>query len=260
MKRLKTVIGDHVIRISTPSERIREWLSASFRLESGEEADLAASDADLDVGIIDGYGRPFHNYELEESGADESYYRWERGDYRISATRDYRFARVMVHDDFSLKHALLHLYSGLITHRQWGVLMNSCSLVEDQFAYIFAARSQSDYTCLLEREGTDRLLSDKATLIKVGSPSILVYDSPFRSRYASRNTGLACRLAAITVLQESQRELKAPMRRADALLHLLDRLYYWPNDPGELRKLLRMCRRLAESVTVYQHFTRKVRA
>ncbi|TDG00291.1 hypothetical protein [Paenibacillus piri] len=252
MWELKIQIAEHVLGIRTASAMAKEFVWLKYGVLRLEEDD--AAEPDLTVRIEDGYGVPFAGYDVDVVSTGESVI-YTRADYRLEADPDYKHAIVKVYDDFALKHAMVNLYSAFITRRGWGLLMHSSCLMERDKAYLFAGHSGAGKSTVAILSRPRPVLSDEATIVKLGSDGATIFNSPFRSD--SEMTALAgpYPLAAIQILHQALSNKRSPLGKTESVLQLMQRVFFWAHDPEETKKVFKLCMGLVERVPVYDlHF------
>lgn len=251
MYSLSTVIGTHLLHIATDSERVHKWLLDAFHLS---EMWYPGDRVDLMIRIEEGYGEAFRDHYVRIR-KDDQHICYERNDYMIAVNREFTQARIWIYDNFALKHALLNAYSGFITYHEWGIFLQSSCVVEREKAYIFAGASGSGKSTVAKVSEPRTILSDEATLLHISDGGEMwVYDSPFRSRLKSRNPLFRFRPAGIFLLYRSNEVKKRILQKADAMLHMMDHLFHWPYDEGEVQKALQLCKQVVDNVEVSQLF------
>lgn len=245
-------IADHHVLFRTDSEMACQYIEEKYgpaRLSNEQ-----VITPDLVMEIHDGYGRPFVDYDVQVIKEAELIV-YIRTDYRIEMDTGYRSARIFVHDDFALKHAVVNVYSAFITYLEWGLLIHSSCILERDGAYLFAGRSGAGKSTVARLSMPRTILSDEATIVKVGEAGISTFISPFRSDTDMPNGEECYPLVAIQLLFQSLDNRRVPTRKMEALNQLANRIFYWAHDPQETRKVLRMCKEIVYQVPVYDlHF------
>ncbi|UUZ80820.1 hypothetical protein LJK88_39445 [Paenibacillus sp. P26] len=252
--RFITRIAEHTLVLTTESEFVKEFICQKYGARPLD--DSLKPEADLVVFIQEGYGAPFENYDVEVTATDESIV-YKRTDYLIEADKEYRTARLEVHDDFALKHAMVNLYSAYITQRQWGLLIHSSCLLERNQAYLFAGHSGAGKSTVVQLSQPRPILSDEATIVKITEEEVVIYNSPFRSDTDLPDIPGTYPLTAIQILRQSPDNRRLRMGGMEGIQQVLKRVFYWAHDPEETKKVFRMCRLLAEKVPVYELFFQK---
>ncbi|MFT9597380.1 hypothetical protein [Mesobacillus sp.] len=211
---------------------------------------------DMNVDIFDGFGTSFTDYHVKVQ-KDSSKITFKRSDYLIESTPDYTSATIHVHDELALKHALMNLYSSYIVYHNWGLLIHSSCAIENGKAQIFAGQSGAGKSTAARLSEPRALLSDEATIVKISENGITVFDSPFRSELPSTGYQQPRSLAGIQLLHQAESNRIEKMRKPDALLSLMDKVFYWSHDPVETQRIMGLLRTLVVKVPVYELYFRK---
>ena len=206
--------------------------------------------------IIANYGLPFYDYNVAIKKDGSKVY-FQRCDYLIESTPDYTSATIHVHDELALKHALMNLYSSYIVYHNWGLLIHSSCAIENGKAHIFAGHSGAGKSTAARLSEPRDLLSDEATIVKITEDEITVFDSPFRSELQSTGYQQSRPLGGIQLLHQAETNKLEKMRKPDALLSLMDKVFYWSHDPAETQRIMGLLRTLVEKVPVYELHFRK---
>lgn len=246
MNELYTTIGDHIIKFPNPTKYLIEMLNN----------DLPAEQAipDLSITIQEGYGKSFTDYVVNIKKSDNKI-SFERADYLIEVDSKYSEAIVSVHNDLALKHALMNLYSSFIAYRNWGLLIHSSCAIENNSAHIFAGQSGAGKSTAAKLSYPRDLLSDEATILKITSENITVYNSPFRSELESSGTINCCSLSSIQLLNQAVQNRRLPIKKSDAFMELIDKVFYWEHNHEETKNVLKLLRILVSITPTYQlHF------
>jgi hypothetical protein len=250
MKEWYTKIGDHLIYIICESNYLMEELNQNF----SNHLVAKGIRPDLTIKINKGYGVPFSNYEVEiNKNTEKVIYR--RADYLIEIDTEYKFATISVYDELALKHALTNLYSSFIVYHQWGLLIHSSCVIEDGKAHIFAGHSGAGKSTAAKLSYPRQLLSDEASLLKITENDISVYNSPFRSELKADAFKENIELASIQILYQSLVNRRVRIGKSDALLHLMDKVFFWPHSQEEAKIIVKLIAMLVQQVPVYElHF------
>ncbi|MFE5318344.1 hypothetical protein ACFQ88_06520 [Paenibacillus sp. NPDC056579] len=246
MEPILTTIGEYDIQIVCQSDSLMTWIQRNFPANV-----LAKAKPDLFIHLIEGYGVPFvdYNVEIVKTTSNISFH---RADYLIETDLDYHHAKVSVHNELALKHALMNLFSSFLVRRQWGLIIHSSCVVEQGKAHIFAGHSGAGKSTAAKLSSPRELLSDEATLVKISPNEIVVYNSPFRSELDVTHAGAYCPLASIQLLKQSQTNSRTSMGKSSGLLHLMDKVFYWTQDPEETRTIMNLLAILAEAIPIYE--------
>lgn len=246
MNELYTKIGDHTIKfINAP-----KYLIKMFKHEILAEQ----ATPDLAITIQEGYGIPFSNYEVNIQKSDNKIL-FKRADYFIEVDSKYREATVAVYNHLALKHALMNLYSSFIVYHKWGLLIHSSCVIENNSAHIFAGQSGAGKSTAAKLSYPRDLLSDEATILKITSEKVTVYNSPFRSELESNSIINSCPLGSIQLLFQAIQNQRLPIKKSDAFMELIDKVFYWEHDYEETKYVLNMLRTLVTITPIYHlHF------
>ena len=213
MNELYSAIGDHSIKFINPPKYLIKMLKSDFP--------AIQEPPDLTITIKEGFGIPFTDYEVNIN-RKENKITFERADYLIEIDTDYRVATISVHDDLALKHSLMNLYSSIIAYHNWGLLIHSSCVVENGEAHIFAGQSGAGKSTSAKLSYPSDLLSDEATILKITSDQVTVYNSPFRSELESNGIKDCCPLADIQLLIQALKNQRLPDKKIGCL-HGIDR-------------------------------------
>lgn len=251
---LHTRVGRSSIVFQIQTTFLYNELTARFRTF---ETSLSSEEPDIQVELYDFYGKPYDDgpVEMEDNGREHVY---TRADYKLVTTPDYSIAKIYVHDDLALKHALINLYSAWLIHRRAGLLIHSSCVVEDNRAWMFAGPSGAGKSTVADLSVPRPILSDEATLLLFETDgSITIHDSPFRSEMEEACELLSRPLAGIHFLIQSQEVQRIGIRKADALIMLLDKVFYWEHNKLETAKMIALCKQAVERVPAYELYFQK---
>ncbi|MEH7419051.1 hypothetical protein V7266_27875 [Neobacillus drentensis] len=249
MKVLQTKIGDHLIHIMSESGNQHKILQNFHSFEDDENQTV-----DLIIKINDGYGVPFQDYEVEITKKNNRVI-YSRADYLIDVDSEYKFATISVYDDLALKHALTNLYSSFIVHHNWGLLVHSSCVLENGKAHLFAGHSGAGKSTAAKLSYPRQLLSDEASIVKITPNQVSVFNSPFRSELEAEPFEGNVELASVQILFQALQNQRVKIEKSDALLHLMDKVFFWPQSQEELKKILQLMSQLVKQVPVYElHF------
>jgi hypothetical protein len=250
MNVLKTKIGDHFIHIICESVKLKKMFEKNYH------SHICADNTqpDLVIKIEEGYGVSFQDYDVEIiKKHNQILYR--RADYLIEVDTDFRSAIISVYNDFALKHALTNLYSSFIVYHNWGLLIHSSCAIEKDKAHIFAGQSGAGKSTAAKLSYPRPLLSDEATLVKITSNKVTVYNSPFRSELQADSFEGNVELASVQILYQALQNKRTRSIKSDALLHLMDKVFFWPQSEEETKTIMRLMTKLVKNVPVYElHF------
>jgi hypothetical protein len=248
MKRIQTKIGDHSIELICESEKAFEYIKKRFNSKDVED------EPHLTLKINDGYGVSFCGYDVEIQKHDHCIY-YRRADYLIEVEQDFKYATLSVYDELALKHALTNLYSAFIVHHNWGLLIHSSCAIEKGKAHVFAGHSGAGKSTAAKLSYPRTLLSDEATLLKISDDCIQVFNSPFRSELESDSFEGAVNLESVQILFQALNNKKTLVSKSDALIQLIDKVFFWPQNQNETIKILKLLTMVVNQVPVYHlHF------
>lgn len=242
-------IGEHTAFVTYESSFIKAFFERNYI-----SIPLNSGDSDISLNIKASYGVPFTDYYVEiKKETNNIYYR--RADYLIETTQDYKQATIHVHDELALKHALMNFYSAYILHNNWGLLIHSSCVVEEGKAHIFTGRSGAGKSTAAKLSAPRELLSDEATLVKIAPEGITVFNSPFRSELKVTGKETSTPLVSIQLLRQALFNSRNQLKKSDAVLNLMDKVFYWVHCPEETKKIMYLLLSLVDKVSVYElHF------
>jgi hypothetical protein len=245
-----TKIGDHLIQVNCKSNELINFFQKNYLPYTGK----AEQKPNLIVNIEDSYGIPFKDYEVEiTKQSDKICYR--RADYLIEVDPEFKSATLSVHDALALKHALTNLYSSFIVYHNWGLLIHSSCVIEKGKAHIFAGHSGAGKSTAARLSYPRELLSDEATLVKITSNGVRIYNSPFRSELEAQQFEGDVELASVQMLHQALQNKRTRIQKSDALVHLMDKVFFWPHSQEETKEILRLMTMMVKQVPVYElHF------
>lgn len=251
MEIINTKIGSHQIHISLKSYYFLDFFKKNFEL-----SDTLESEPDITLSIIEGFGSPFKDIHVHVSKHDSKIH-FRRSDYLIETDPDYKNAVIFVRDELALKHALTNFYSSYIVYHNWGLLIHSSCVIENGIAHIFAGQSGAGKSTAARLSQPRDLLSDEATLIKITSDGIQVFNSPFRSEIITTGTKECVSLASIQILNQAIQNKRVDLGKAESFIRLMDKIFYWSHDPEETKKIMGLLKMLVDRVPVYELYFRK---
>lgn len=249
MKTLHTKIGDHYIDIETEFDDVWKIINQYFLCVS-----IAGNQPDITITITNGYGVSFKDYEvaIEEKLNTITF---KRADYLIEVDSEYKRANVAIHDELALKHALMNLYSSFIVHHNWGILLHSSCVINNDKAHIFTGHSGAGKSTAAKLSMPRELLSDEATILKITEESVIAFNSPFRSELKAKGSEKPTSLKSIQLLHQALSNQRIAVKRIEALMKLIDKVFYWSYKPEETKKIMSLLQLLVKQVPVYElHF------
>lgn len=250
MNILKTKIGDHFIHINYESENQKNMFEKNF----DSHIYSYNQQPDLVIKIEEGYGVSFQDYDVEIT-KNHNQILYRRADYLIGVDPDFKLATISVYNDFALKHALTNLYSSFIVYHNWGLLIHSSCAIENGKAHIFAGQSGAGKSTAAKLSFPRPLLSDEATLVKMTPNKVTVYNSPFRSELQADPFEGNVELASVQILYQALENRRIRSTKPDALLDLMDKVFFWPHSDEETKTIMRLMTMLVKKVPVYElHF------
>ncbi len=242
-------IGTHHLFVSTGDEEVLGWIRQQFLVIVPDRWDECLPD--MYIRIKRGYGKPVDSIQVDIRKEGERIV-YRRDDFLLETDEQYRRALLQIHDDLSLNHALMTLYSAFIVKQGWGLMLHSSCAVEQDRAYLFAGQSGAGKSTVATLSQPRKILSDEATLLKIEEHGVLVYDSPFRSDSVPTFEREALPLAGIHLLRQSEDIRREPVKASEAVVQLMDKIFYWAVEPAETVKLLALCGKLVSRVPVYE--------
>lgn len=249
MYRVQLKICEHFVDVYIKTKNSLVWLEkySPFRTDDPHEADIC-------VELTDGYGIAFSNFKVDIT--KEKYRKiYRRADYYLEVDASYKNVKLAAYDEFAFKHAFMNLYSSYIVDRNWGLMIHSSCVLEDGEAHLFSGYSGAGKSTVAKLSFPRPLLSDEATLVKISKEYITILDSPFRSELESRGNTKHFRLKSIQLLVQSPLNNRILIKKSDALTNLMDKVFFWTNDPEETKRILSLLLLLVKNVPVYElHF------
>lgn len=251
MKIQQVVIGEHLVQVQFDSLLFFEFFKKNFKC-----IEKLNSVPDITIIIQSGYGEPFINYDVEVTN-HKNKISFRRADYTILVDKQFKSAIISVYDELSLKHALMNLYSSFIVHHNWGLLLHSSCAVQNDKAHIFTGHSGAGKSTVAKLSYPRDLLSDEATPVKITSEGIIVYQSPFRSELESDCSDKSVALSSIQILYQALQNKRVKLGKSDALLHLIDKVFFWPHSQEETKTIMKLLTLLVTKVPVYELYFQK---
>lgn len=243
-------IGEHSIQIVSDCIQLMNMFNKNYpSITAG-----TGQQPDLTVLIQEGFGVPYVDDEVNIV-RESNLITFTRADYWIEVDTEYRHAYIRVHDELALKHALMNVYSSLVVHRNWGLLIHSSCVKEDGQAHIFAGHSGAGKSTAAQLSYPRELLSDEATIVKITSDEIAIMYSPFRSQLETPYTEGYIPLSGIHLLYQALQNKHTSLKKSDAFIHLIDKIFCWTNHDQETKRILGLLNILVTKVPVYDlHF------
>ncbi|QJC51142.1 hypothetical protein HGI30_05900 [Paenibacillus albicereus] len=277
----QAIVGGKRIRFEVQTEHLKEWIAARFPEDRGQPAavpagsgkaaveaasrlavegnaratDEESASEDAVLYITDFYGSMYDEgpVEIEAAGDTITY---TRKDYRLETSADGSSVKLQVFDDLALKHALINWYSAWLIHHRAGLLVHSSCVVDGGKAWMFVGHSGAGKSTAAELSAPRPILSDEATLLLLDEDGgVTIYDSPLRSENEDRGEADACPLGGIHFLLQAPDVRREPVSKVDALIGLMDKVFYWKHSKTETAKMIAVCREVVQRVPAYElHF------
>lgn len=251
MKNRYVLIAEQVVHFKWESSWVGEYINKSFYKTSHY-----TDNHDITISIHTNYGSPFINYEVDVTKSSTSI-TFRRADYLIEATHDYKSVTIYVHDVLALKHALMNLYSSYIVYHNWGLLLHSSCVIDSGKAHVFTGHSGAGKSTAAMLSYPKELLSDEASIIKITPNEVRVFNSPFRSELEVTGTEQTSPLASIQLLHQSSLIRRKSVKKSDAYLELVDKIFYWSHSKEETTQALNLLNILIQEVPVYELYFQK---
>lgn len=243
-------IGDFTVQLTCLDETSAYWIRRMF----GErpEPDVPAGSDFFRLNIRHG-GEPNARGIDTFVGKDgRGWWIFERLDYRLEISPDYRKAEIHFYDGIGLRCVMMNWFSAVAARLNWGLVVHSSCVIHQEEAYLFAGCSGAGKTTVASLSHPRALLSDEASLVKLApNQPPLVYDSPLRSSLFQPAPVKQVPLRAVYLLHQSSDIRIERIPSSQAFFFLLDKIWYWPHQPALSVEVVRMCKMLAEQVPVY---------
>jgi hypothetical protein len=253
MKIINTIVGSHCIQMSINSSRFLDFIHNNFKLMNDYKLERSP---DITLLIVEGFGTSFRDFNVSITRNSKKVY-FRRADYLIETDQEYKNATIFVYDELALKHALMNIYSSYIVYNNWGLLIHSSSAIENGKAHIFVGQSGAGKSTAARLSQPRDLFSDEATVIRITSKEIEVFNSPFRSEIYTTGAKWCVTLASIQLLHQSLQNKRLVLSKGDAFIHLMDKIFYWSHDPEETKKIMGLLKMLVDRVSVYELYFKK---
>lgn len=251
MEDIVAKIGEHIIAIRCDTNHLVKGLYRNIQILNPDNFEV-----DLFIKIEGGYGVPFQNYDVKIK-KDKNNIFFKRADYLIDVDSNFKNAVIFVHDELTLKHALMNLYSSFIVHHNWGLLIHSSCVIENGEAHLFAGQSGAGKSTAAKLSAPRELLSDEATILKITPNAVTVFDSPFRSELEGKGSQKEVPLTSMQILHQSLINQRQIIKKSDALLYLMDKVFYWSHSPEEMKQILHLLKSLVQNVPAYDLYFQK---
>lgn len=248
---LSMQIADLSVSVTSNDPRVGEWMQ-----RYGVILPREVKHPGLTLHVEWGWGKPFTDFNVDIVKHEHQIV-YHRGDYEIVVDSGYQSAIIRVYNALALKHALMNLYSAVIVHRGWGLLIHSSCVVWNDGAYIFAGHSGAGKSTVACLSSPKPLLSDEATIVRVSEEGITVYNSPFRSDTMPNLAPEPCPLRAVHIIHQAPYVARTVKKKTDAINDLLDKAFFWAHDALDTVKILRLYEKLIANVPVYDLYFKK---
>lgn len=248
-------IGEHVLHLTFARADVRPLFDQAFPCIF---PDLQAT-PHIHIRLDQGFGSPFANYEIQKQILPDGAMRYERRDYRIDTDGELLNASIQFYDTLALKHAMMHLYSLFLLRQRYGLLIHSSCVVDRGRAYLFTGHSGAGKSTAAALSQGRGIVSDEATVLRIRSDGVAVFHSPFRSEL----TDMAATepqewpLAGIHLLHQANQHRREPLPKAEGLLNMMDKVFYWHPTSAEAMLIMRLLQQLAELVPLYDLYFQK---
>ncbi|MCA0756740.1 hypothetical protein KP806_16915 [Paenibacillus sp. N4] len=248
------IIGEHMFCISFETESVKRLFRHTFpTVLPGSGCEPA-----FRLLLKEGYGRPFTDYRIDKFAVDGGF-RYLRTDYALEVRANYQSAVIHVHDSLALKHAFMHLYSLLIVHERWGLLLHSSCVAENGKAYLFTGHSGAGKSTAAALSLPRSVIADEAAIVRIRPSGVSVFHSPFRSELQSmdgKGTG-SWPLGGVHLLHQAQRNRLQLLSKSEGLLRLPDKVFFWNPSVDESRAIIHLLKQAVELVPLYELHFRK---
>lgn len=132
-------------------------------------------------------------------------------------------------------------------------------MVDHENAYLFAGQSGAGKSTAALLSYPRQILSDEAAILKVQAGRVEVFNSPFRSYsfWDHAQTADHYELKGCHLLRQSQEIKRTPIAPSDALVHLMNTVFYWAYRADETAKVFQLGSRVVKAVPFYELFFQK---
>lgn len=244
------IIGEHILRIFFGTANVK----ALFHLTFPTVLKSSNREPTLNIYLNEGYGHPFTDYQITKQAVFGGC-RYMRTDYVIEVADDYRSVKIDVHDSLAMKHAFMHVYSLHIVHDRWGLLIHSSCIAEKGNAHMFAGHSGAGKSTAAALSLPREIIADEAAVIRIRPDGVSVFHSPFRSELQSMGAQEPFPLAGIHLLHQAKQHRRTRLTKAEGMLRLLDKVFYWNPSIDESRTIIHMLKEAVDLVPLYDlHF------
>lgn len=243
-------IGDFAVKINCLSEDPGRSVRRMFGERRPPEHMDPANHCELNIR---------HGCEANVRGLDtvvsrtrEGGWLFVRPDYRLELSPDFRKADIEFYDYIALRCVMINWFSAVAARERWGLVVHSSCVIHNGEAYLFAGYSGDGKSTVAFLSQPRGLLSDEASLVKLApGERPMVYDSPMRSGLLQPAPVRRVPLKAVYFLHKSSEIRTRQIPGSLAFMHMFDKVWYWRHDPVHAREVVRLCKRLVESVPMY---------
>ena len=246
-------IAEHVIHVVCESALLSKIFSNHFQILSQKQQQRMP---DLHIRVIDGFGASFTTDLVKITRKDNDIF-FQRTDYFIQVDTSYQKATIWAYNGLALKHAMMNLYSSFIVHHEWGLLIHSSCVLENRKGHLFAGHSGDGKSTAARLSFPRKLFADEASIVKMEQEQIKVFNSPFRSGMKAGTSNESAELASIQLLRQSKRNERIKLEKSDALLELMDKIFFWSPGQTETRKIVQMVTNIVKKVPIYELYFQK---
>lgn len=121
---------------------------------------------------------------------------------------------------------------------------------------MFVGHSGAGKSTAAELSAPRPILSDEATLLLLDADGgVTIHDSPLRSENEERGEADASPLGGIHFLVQAEEVRREPVGKVEAMIGLMDKVFYWKHSKPETAKMIAVCREVVQRVPAYElHF------
>ncbi|MBS2969636.1 hypothetical protein J9317_12755 [Metabacillus sp. KIGAM252] len=244
MKSFNKAMGEHLFSIWIDESWIQEWINHS--LQPG----IMEGSIPFQLELYGGYGQAFGGYEVRTLVEKNKHIIFDRGDYKIELDSNYQEGRMYVHDALALKHALMNLYSTVIVHDQWGLLLHASCVAHLKKAFLFTGQSGAGKSTAAALSAPRMVYADEAAIVKISENKVTVFPSPFNSEAEPLIDEEALPLEAIELLHQSPVNQLVRLSTVEGLVQLINKTFYWEYDSLQTKKVLKLLNQLSLKIPI----------
>ncbi|WNB92475.1 hypothetical protein [Bacillus sp. NEB1478] len=251
MRLFPVKIGEFIFHMHCKNTTFTEFLHTNFLNHISVQNEIP----DIKLTIKDSYGIPFVNYNVSTT-RESNHIVYKRADYLINVDNTFENAEISAYNELALKHALMNLFSAFIVHHNWGLLIHSSCVVDNEGAHLFSGHSGAGKSTVAMLSNPRDLLSDEATIVKITENKITIFDSPFRSDSTPLGEKIkSYPLKSIQFLNQAMLNQRILINQSDAFIQIIDKVFYWPNGSKDMKSIFSMLKQLVTLVPIYDlHF------